>query len=85
MLKAEVPYFEELDATILAFLSLAVHASVNFPAIESAFLYWFLLNDIFSCWNSNCNCSLFIPSDYKKPETCNPVLKKLLEFGDDNK
>ena len=22
------------------------------------------------------NCSLFIPSDYKKPETCNPVFKK---------
>ena len=53
--------------------------------IRRKYLIRFLLNDIFSCWNSNCNCSLFIPSDYKKPETCNPVLKKLLEFGDDNK
>ena len=53
--------------------------------IRRKYLIRFLLNDIFSCWNSNCNCSLFIPSDYKKPETCNPVLKKLLEFGDSNK
>ena len=53
--------------------------------IRRKYLIRFILNDIFSCWNSNCNCSLFIPSDYKKPETCNPVLKKLLEFGDDNK
>jgi 3-methyladenine DNA glycosylase AlkC len=53
--------------------------------IRRKYLIRFLLNDIFSCWNSNCNCSLFIPSDYKTPETCNPVLKKLLEFGDDNK
>ena len=41
--------------------------------IRRKYLIRFLLNDIFSCWNSNCNCSLFIPSDYKKPETCNPV------------
>ena len=53
--------------------------------IRRKYLIRFILNDIFSCWNSNCNCSLFIPSDYKKPETCNPVLKKLLEFGDSNK
>jgi hypothetical protein len=53
--------------------------------IRRKYLIRFLLNDIFSCWNSNCNCSLFIPSDYKKPETCNPVLKKLLEFGDNKK
>ena len=51
--------------------------------IRRKYLIRFLLNDIFSCWNSNCNCTLFIPSEYKKPEACNPVLKKLLEFGDD--
>ena len=53
--------------------------------IRRKYLIRFLLNDIFSCWNSNCNCTLFIPTEYKNPETCNPVLKKLLEFGDDNK
>ena len=53
--------------------------------IRRKYLIRFLLNDIFSCWNSNCNCTLFIPAEYKNPETCNPVLKKLLEFGDDKK
>ena len=53
--------------------------------IPRKYLIRFLLNDIFSCWNSNCNCSLFIPAEYKNPETCNPVLKKLLEFGDNRK
>ena len=53
--------------------------------IRRKYLIRFLLNDIFSCWNSNCNCTLFIPSEYKNPETCNPVLKKLLEFGDNKK
>ena len=38
-LNAEVPYFEELDAIILAFLSFAAQGSENFPAIDSAFLY----------------------------------------------
>jgi len=51
--------------------------------IRRKYLFRFFLNDMFSCWNSDCNCSLFIPSEYKKPEACNPVLKKLLEFGDE--